>query len=87
MDFPYHFFLSKVFIKIMHIYGEKIVEISCKFCNKVGDFYKIDFVDYNKTGYIPNYLIKHQLKESTKEIFVIQLPIWFLKKNRIIPIY
>lgn len=35
---------------------------------------------------IPKYLIKDYVEEHTNRLQKVQLPVWFLKKNRIIPL-
>ena len=72
----------------MRIYGNQYIEITGILSEISGNFVKILFENYEKEAFVPLYLIKSQipssLSSSHKQKFV--LPIWFLKKQRILPL-
>ncbi len=72
----------------MRIYGNANIEITGILSEISGNFVKIWFEKYKKEAFIPLYLIKSQIptspSSSQKQKFV--LPIWFLKKQRILPL-
>ena len=72
----------------MRIYGNACIEITGILSELSGNFVKIWFENYDKEAFVPLYLIKNQIPSSPssshKQKFV--LPIWFLKKQRILPL-
>ena len=72
----------------MRIYGNQCIEITGTLSEINGNFVKIWFQNYEKEAFVPLYLIKSQipshLSSPRKQQFV--LPIWFLKKQRILPL-
>jgi hypothetical protein len=70
----------------MQLYGDQFLEIEGKIVSNEGDFIKIFFPQFQKTAYIPTYIIKHKLKKDHNGTYILHLPIWFLKRNRVIPL-
>ena len=72
----------------MRIYGNAYIELTGILSEINGNFVKIWFENYEKEAFVPLYLIKSQipssLSSSHKQKFI--LPIWFLKKQRILPL-
>jgi len=72
----------------MRIYGNQCIEITGILSEINGNFVKIWFQNYEKEAFVPLYLIKSQISSHhsspRKQKFV--LPIWFLKKQRILPL-
>ncbi|MHA1718276.1 MAG: hypothetical protein ACTSWX_07100 [Promethearchaeota archaeon] len=72
----------------MRIYGDSYLELTGILSEMRENFVKIWFESYNKEAYVPLYLVKSQILSSVfsprSQKFV--LPIWFLKKQRILPL-
>ena len=72
----------------MRIYGNQCIEITGILSEINGNFVKIWFQNYEKEAFVPLYLIKSQISSHhsspRKQKFV--LPIWLLKKQRILPL-
>ncbi len=70
----------------MQLYGDEVMQIEGQICARKGNYFKIRFVDTNKTVFVPIFIMKQQIKENSARTQSITLPTWFLKKNRIIAI-
>ncbi|QEE14897.1 hypothetical protein DSAG12_00718 [Promethearchaeum syntrophicum] len=72
----------------MRIYGNQCIEITGVISETIGYFVKIWFQNYEKEAFVPLYLIKSQIPShfSSPRMQKFVLPIWFLKKQRILPL-
>ena len=71
----------------MQLYGDVLVRIKGKICASDDLFFQIHFVEYDKISYVPKYLIKYQIKPNSTDVQDIRIPLWFLKKNRVLPLF
>ena len=72
----------------MRIFGNQCIEITGILSEINGNFVKIWFQNYEKEAFVPLYLIKSQIPShlSSPRKQKLVLPIWFLKKQRILPL-
>ena len=69
----------------MYLYGDQFLKIEGKIESNEGNFIKVFFPQFQKTAYIPTYIIKHKLRKEQSGNYILLLPIWFFKRNRVIP--
>lgn len=68
----------------MILYGDEYSQINGKIVENDKQFLHIYVDTLNRALIIPKYLIKNNLSLISEETQVIQLPKWFLRKNKMI---
>lgn len=69
----------------MLVYGNDITNIDCIVKNIDNNYTLIDFLNHRQL-FVPNIVIKSKI-EKNNTITTIGIDTWFLKKNRIIPLF